>query len=114
MLFVLGCFPSRGLYFLLHPATPDGRYYAHQSVLSAPASRTPKLKASKVPLPARLSRMPRTVKTTPVATAPDHRLLFTLTPDEMASHKAASPPFFPPYQAHPSAPPPSRAPPASV
>src|SRR5688572_28145585 len=66
VLFALGCFPSRGLYFLLHASSTDGRYHGHQPVLSSPTSRTPRLKAAKVPLPARLTRVPRTVRKIPV------------------------------------------------
>lgn len=69
-LFALACFPSRGLYFLLHPAAPDGRYHTHHPVLGAPTQPTPRLKAAKVPLPARLTRVPRTLKKIPSVPTP--------------------------------------------
>lgn len=113
-LFALGCFPSRGLYFLLHSGSAEGRYYAHHPVLSAPASPTPKLKPPKVPLPSRLTRVPRTVKASPSVSAPDRIPLFTISPSAKPRWTVADAPQFPPYQAFPSSPPPSRAPPASV
>lgn len=113
-LFVLGCFPSRGLYFLLHPATPDGRYHAHQPVLSAPSSPTPRLKPAKVPLPARLTRIPRTLKRAPIVAAPALVSLFAFTADPAALRAIASGPDSVRSQSPPASPPPSRAPPAAA
>lgn len=113
-LFVLGCFPARGLYFLLHPATPDGRYFTHHPALSAPASPTPRLKPSKVPLPSRLTRVPRTLKRVPIVAAPVLASLFTFTADPSSPRPAAPGPDAVRAQSPPSSPPPSRAPPAAA
>lgn len=113
-LFVLGCFPSRGLYFLLHPATPDGRYHAHHPALNAPASPTPKLKAAKVPLPARLTRVPRSLRKIPIVTDTAHGTAPAFSPRAPASRtvpSARNTVFSPPVSASP---PPGRAPPADA
>lgn len=112
-LFVLGCFPSRGLYFLLHPATPDGPFYAHHPVLSAPASPTPKLKPAKVPLPARLTRIPRTFKKAPIIAGPPLFSMVSFAPEAPAARAGAWGPDAVRSQPPPSSPPPSRAPPAA-
>lgn len=109
-LFVMGCFPSRGLYFLLHPS--GGHYHAHQPVLKAPSSPTPRLKAAKVPLPARLTRVPRTLKRNPVLATPALDAASAL-PGVAPQARAVRPtPDSFRAQAPPSSPPPSRAPPA--
>lgn len=113
-LFVLGCFPARGLYFLLHPATPDGRYFTHHPALSAPASPTPRLKPSKVPLPSRLTRVPRTLKRVPIVAAPALVTHFSFPPDDSSLRPVASAPEAVRSQSPPSSPPPSRAPPAAA
>lgn len=65
VLFLLACFPSRGLYFLLHPPDADGRFHSSQPVFNSPVDPRPKLKPARVPLPARLTRVPRTQKPSP-------------------------------------------------
>lgn len=113
-LFVLGCFPSRGLYFLLHPATSGGRYFAHQPVIKTPANQTPQMRAAKVPLPSRLSRVPRSLKQSPNVAAPGHDCAFLFTPDWQVLGLAPVLTDVVLLQPFPSSPPPSRAPPASV
>jgi len=113
-LFALGCFPSRGLYFLLHSANVDGRYHTNQPALRAPTNPIPRMKPAKVPLPSRLTRVPRTIKPAPILAVPDRLLLLTMSPADEPRWTVADAPQFPPYQAFPSSPPPSRAPPASI
>ena len=113
-LFVLGCFPSRGLYFLLHSSQSDEHYHISQPVFSVPTSPTPKWKAAKVPLPPRLTRVPRTVKQTPYVPAPNLERSFVLLPaDPVFTLVSAEPDFFLP-QSPPASPPPGRAPPAAI
>ncbi len=113
-LFVLGCFPSRGLYFLLHPASAAGRYHASQPVLNAPSNPIPRWKAAKVPLPARLTRVPRSLKQTPFVPAPTLGAAFVQIPAKPAYLIVSiAPDLFLP-QRPPASPPPSRAPPAAV
>ena len=114
MLFVLGCFPSRGLYFLLHPATTAGRYFTHQSVFKSPTNPTPRLRAAKVPLPSRLSRVPRTLKQSPNIAAPGNDNAFAFAPDRRTFRLDHALPNVVLPQPFPSSPPPSRAPPAAV
>lgn len=113
-LFVLGCFPSRGLYFLLHPATPDGRYYSSHPVFRTPTNPTPKWKASRVPLPARLSRVPRTLKQNPRIPAPSMDQVLALIPDRLAFSLLPVLPDLVLLQTFPASAPPSRAPPAAI
>ena len=114
-LFVLGCFPSRGLYFLAHPTSPPGgRYFAHHPVLSAPTNPTPRMRTAKVPLPPRLTRVPRTLKKVPIVAAPALVSAFTFSPDAPALRAVASDPNAVRSQSPPSSPPPSRAPPAAA
>lgn len=112
-LFALGCFPSRGLYFLLHAAAPSGIYHSHQPVLNAPSSRTPKFKPAKVRLPARLSRMPRSLKQTPDVPAPALLAAFNAPPAGPPARRAIFTPVLRSPRTLPASPPPARAPPAA-
>lgn len=113
-LFVLGCFPARGLYFLLHPANPEGRYFSHQPVLSAPTNPVPRMRAAKVPLPGRLTRVPRTLKKVPIVAVPALATLFSFPPADSFLRPADSGPEAVRAQSPPSAPLPSRAPPSAA
>lgn len=113
-LFAVGCFPSRGLYFLVHPATPGGRYFTHHPVLSAPTNPIPRMRAAKVPLPPRLTRVPRTLKKAPIAAAPALVPLFAFMAGSSSLRTIASAPEAVRSQSPPSSPPPSRAPPAAL
>lgn len=113
-LFALGCFPSRGLYFLLHSSQSDAHYHASQPVLSAPTSPTPKWKPAKVPLPARLSRMPRALKQNPLVPAPNlDRAGIPLSPQPFLRLVSVRPDLIIP-KIRPASPPPGRSPPAAL
>lgn len=112
-LFALGCFPSRGLYFLLHSAAPSGIYHSHQPVLNAPSSRTPKIKPAKVLLPARLSRVPRSLKQNPDVPPPALLAAFNAPPDGPPARLAILAAVLLSPRTLPASPPPARAPPAA-
>ncbi len=113
-LFLLSCFPSRGLYFLLHSPQSDRYYHTSQPVFDAPTNPRPKWKAAKQPLPMRLTRIPRTVKQTPSVPSETSVLIAVLTPDltierfPRPESESCSP------QTLSSARPPGRAPPAAL
>lgn len=113
-LFALGCFPSRGLYFLLHSPQSDEFYQTSQPVFSAPTNPTPKWKAAKVPLPSRLTRVPRTVKQTPFVPTPNLTRTFVLIPAKPAFRLVSVETDFVLPQASPASPPLGRAPPAAL
>lgn len=113
-LFLVSCFPSRGLYFLLHSPQSDRYYHTSQPVFDAPTNPKPKLKAAKQPLPLRLTRIPRTVKPSPAVPVETAVVVAVLTPDLTTERfpRSESEPCSP--QTLSSARPPGRAPPAAL
>jgi hypothetical protein len=115
-LFVFGCFPARGLYFLLQGVTKSGQHYSHQPVLRAPADANARLDAAKIPLPTRLTRVPRALKRSPALSAPVVSLVAALlpTPAETAAPFPRARTELAKPQTFASSPPSGRAPPSAV
>ncbi len=82
-LFILGCFPSRGLYFLLHHSSTASHHRTYQPALDRPSDSTAKLTAPLARLPPRLSRVPRSLKESP-----------DLSPERLASTTIPSRPNY--------------------
>ncbi|MDP3543631.1 MAG: hypothetical protein Q8T11_14265 [Elusimicrobiota bacterium] len=115
LLFLLGCFPSRGLYFLVNnDASPGGLVRTHQPALRAPVNPRPKLNQDLPPLPKRLSRVPRALQESPSIPAWTDGEPLTVTPPRSFTRLALFGAEGPPSRRTAVVEPPGRAPPPAV